>query len=88
VTGFEDEDDDEDEYEAPHERHQMGCASHDGVSVSSSEQLSAAPSGRFFLSANPGLKPWANLYNRFAVRPTAKALLPVNFPNPVDRAAC
>ena len=33
VAGFEDEDDDEDENEAPHE-HQMGCARHDGVSVS------------------------------------------------------
>ena len=33
VAGFEDEDDDKDENEAPHE-HQMGCARHDGVSVS------------------------------------------------------
>jgi len=67
VAGFEDEDDDEDENEAPHEWHQTSARMHHQL-AKTCRTRSDATFRAYFATDDPGLKPWAMIYSRFAAK--------------------
>ena len=67
VAGFEDEDDDEDENEAPHEWRQKGW-SYGRLWLGDHRpyRIWCPFRAHRTKTANPGLKPWAKFFRRFA----------------------